>query len=336
MHRVGYFLPEDFQVMAMGTQSVFEIANIVTREKAYEVIDYSLTGGKVRSSLGTTVFTEVANEAALADTWMICGVVAPLDVKHRAEEVEFITHAARTGRRVAGLCTGAFALGDAGLLEGRRVTTHWAFANHLRTRCPGAQVEDDRIFIVDGSIWTSAGLTAAMDLALAMVEKDLGHEVASSVAHVLVMNYRRSGGQSQHSEMLRLGAKSDRIQAALDYARRNLAQALTVDDLARTVHLSPRQFSRVFQMETGRSPKKAIEQLRLEEARNMIERGRYPLEIIARETGFRDRKHLREVFVRGYGIAPQVLRRERRAGSRTTGSTADSTGDTGEHCVVAD
>jgi transcriptional regulator GlxA family with amidase domain len=157
-----------------------------------------------------------------------------------------------------------------------------------------------------------------------MVEKDLGHEVASSVAHVLVMNYRRSGGQSQHSEMLRLGAKSDRIQAALDYARRNLSQALTVDDLARTVHLSPRQFSRVFQMETGRSPKKAIELLRLEEARNMIERGRHSLEIIARETGFRDRKHLREVFVRGYGIAPQALRRERRDNGAGTDRASDS------------
>ena len=320
MHRVGYFLPENYQVMAMGTQSVFEIANIVAREQVYQVIDYSLAGGPVRSSLGTAVLTEKATETTLADTWMICGVVSPLSAPHSQAEMDFIQAAARSSRRLAGLCTGAFALGDAGLLDGRRATTHWAFADALRARYPRAQVEEDRIFIVDGEIWTSAGLTAAMDLSLAMVEKDLGHKIASSVAHALVMHYRRAGGQSQHSEMLHLGAKSNRIQAALDYARKNLAQPITVDDLARTVHLSPRQFSRVFQSETGHSPRKAIEQMRLEEARNMIERGRHSLEIVARETGFRDRKHLREVFVRGYGITPQVLRRERRAPTRRTGS----------------
>jgi transcriptional regulator GlxA family with amidase domain len=313
MHKIGYFLPEGFQVMAMGTQSVFEMANIVAREQAYQVVDYSLAGGKVRSSLGTTVFTEAARDAAVIDTWMICGVVNPLSIDHSPAQTDFIRHVAPAARRLAGLCTGAFALGDAGLLDGRRVTTHWAFANQLRKRYPGAQVEEDRIFIVDGSVWTSAGLTAAMDLSLAMVEKDLGPDVASSVAHVLVMHYRRSGGQSQHSEVLRLGEKSERIRAALDYARRNLSQRLTVDELAQTVHLSPRQFSRVFQLETGHSPRKAIEQMRLEEARNMIERGRHSLEVVARETGFRDRKHLREVFVRGYGITPQVLRRERRS-----------------------
>lgn len=251
---------------------------------------------------------------------MICGVVSPLSAPHSQAEMDFIQAAARSSRRLAGLCTGAFALGDAGLLDGRRATTHWAFADALRARYPRAQVEEDRIFIVDGEIWTSAGLTAAMDLSLAMVEKDLGHKIASSVAHALVMHYRRAGGQSQHSEMLHLGAKSNRIQSALDYARKNLAQPITVDDLARAVHLSPRQFSRVFQSETGHSPRKAIEQMRLEEARNMIERGRHSLEIVARETGFRDRKHLREVFVRGYGITPQVLRRERRAPTRRTGS----------------
>ncbi|SEN04922.1 Transcriptional regulator GlxA family, contains an amidase domain and an AraC-type DNA-binding HTH domain [Luteibacter sp. UNCMF331Sha3.1] len=323
MHRVGYFLPEGFQVMAMGTQSVFEVANLVTREPVYQVTDYSIAGGKVRSSLGTGVYTEAANDAMAADTWMICGVVSPLDWAVPQAGIDFINEAARHARRVAGLCTGAFALGDAGLLRGRRATTHWAFANALRTRYPEARVEEDRIFTVDGSIWTSAGLTAAMDLALAMVENDLGHEVARSVAHALVMHYRRAGGQSQHSEWLRLGPKSDRMHAALDYARRNLAQSLTVDDLARAVHLSPRQFSRVFQAETGHSPRKAVEQLRLEEARNMIERGRHSLEIVARETGFRDRKHLREAFVRGYGITPQVLRRERRGSSFIDPSATD-------------
>jgi transcriptional regulator GlxA family with amidase domain len=145
-----------------------------------------------------------------------------------------------------------------------------------------------------------------------MVENDLGAELARSVAHRLVMHQRRSGGQSQHSELLDLTPKSDRIQSALDYARKNLKQDLTVEELAESVSLSPRQFSRVFTAETGQSPAKAIEGLRLEAARLMIEQSRHPLEVVARETGFRDRRHMREAFMRGFGLPPQAVRREGR------------------------
>jgi transcriptional regulator GlxA family with amidase domain len=182
----------------------------------------------------------------------------------------------------------------------------------MQRRHPDIKVEDDRIYIVDGPIWTSAGMTAGLDLALAMVEKDAGAEIARSVAHKLVMHQRRSGGQSQHSELLDMAPKSDRIQNALDYARKNLNQPLTVDELAGTVHLSPRQFSRVFTAETGLSPAKAVENLRLEAARLMIEQSRHPLDVVARETGFRDRRHMREAFVRGFGVPPQAVRREAR------------------------
>lgn len=147
-------------------------------------------------------------------------------------------------------------------------------------------------------------MTAGLDLALAMVEKDLGTEIARSVAHKLVMHQRCSGGQSQHSEMLKLSPKSDRIQSALDYARRNIHQKLTVEDLAEAVFLSPRQFSRLFRQETGQSPAKAIEALRLEAARVMAEQDRHHLDTIAKETGFRDRRHMREVFLRNYGLPP--------------------------------
>jgi transcriptional regulator GlxA family with amidase domain len=236
----------------------------------------------------------------------------PLSAASSVEELAFIVQAAQHARRIAGLCTGAFMLADAGLLDGRRATTHWAFAKALKSRRPSIQVEPDRIFIIDDSIWTSAGLTAAMDLALGMVEKDLGPELALRVAHGLVMHHRRAGGQSQHSELLKLAPKSDPIQLALEYARQNLSKSISVEDLARVAHLSARQFSRVFHAETGQSPAKAIERLRLEAARTMVERGRHSLEVIARETGFRDRKHLREVFLRGFGITPQDLRRDAR------------------------
>jgi transcriptional regulator GlxA family with amidase domain len=312
MHRIGYFLTDEFQVMAIGTQSVFEFANVVARERVYAVTNYSLSGGDVHASLGISVKTEPIHKSTDADTWMISGIVDPTQRSSTAAELDFVRAASKRSRRTAGLCTGAFVLADAGLLDGKRATTHWAYADALKARCPNAQIESDHIFVVDGGIWTSAGLTAAMDLALGLVEQDLGHEVATKVARVMVMNQRRAGGQSQQSAMLKLAPKSDRIQTALEYARQNLARPLRVEELARAAHLSTRQFLRIFQAETGQSPAKAVKQLRIETARTMIERGRHPLEVIARETGFRDRNHLREVFVSTYGASPQELRREAR------------------------
>jgi transcriptional regulator GlxA family with amidase domain len=312
MHRIGYFLTDGFQVMALGTQSVFEFANVVAKEEIYQITNYSIRGGEVSSSVGATVKTQRASSEALADTWMVSGIANPSARKTSDDELKFVKAAAGGARRTAGLCTGAFVLAQAGLLEGRRVTTHWAYAELLKTQFPNTRVESDHIFINDGSIWTSAGLSAAMDLALGIVEKDLGQAIANKVARVLVMYHRRSGGQSQHSQMLEIAPRSDRIQATLDYARSNLSNALTVENLAKVAHLSERQFSRIFYSETGLSPAKAIEQLRIETARNMVERGHHSLEVIARETGFRDRRHLREVFVRKLGVAPQSLRREAR------------------------
>ena len=231
----------------------------------------------------------------------------------------FLRRTSARARRIAGICTGAFVLAEAGLLAQRRATTHWAFGRDMQRCYPEIRVEDDRIYIVDGPIWTSAGMTAGLDLALAMVEKDLGADAARSVAHKLVMHQRRAGGQSQHSEMLELAPKSDRIQNALNYARQNLGRALSVEDLAEAVHLSPRQFSRVFTHETGQSPAKAIERLRLEGARLMIEQSRHSLDVIAKENGFRDRRHMREAFVRGFGVPPQAMRRDARAEERDTG-----------------
>jgi len=239
------------------------------------------------------------------------GVINPLEAPASAAVAAFLRAASDHSRRIAGICTGAFVLGDAGLLDGKRVTTHWAHAQALEARVPQARVESDRIFITDGAVWTSAGMTAGLDMALGMVEKDLGAEVARAVAHRLVMHHRRSGGQTQHSEMLALSPRSDRIQSALEYTRKNLSRALTVDELADVVHLSPRQLSRLFREETGKLPAKAIEGLRLEAARLMIEQSRLSMDAIAREAGVCDRRHIREVFFRGFGVPPQALRQGR-------------------------
>jgi transcriptional regulator GlxA family with amidase domain len=175
------------------------------------------------------------------------------------------------------------------------------------------KVEEDRIFIIDGPVWTSAGMTAGIDLALAMIEKDLGADVARAVARRLVVYHRRAGGQSQFSALLELEPKSDRIQSALAYAKRNLHKPLTVGQLAAAAHLSPRQFSRAFRAETGQSPAKAVENLRIEAARLIMERSRHPIDVIARQTGFADRDRMRRAFLRAFGQPPQVIRRNARA-----------------------
>jgi transcriptional regulator GlxA family with amidase domain len=313
MHRLGYVLSDGFQLMALSTQAVFEFANLTAGEAFYGVDFYSVEGGEVRSSSGMRVMTKPLASCTQADTWLVAGVIDPTAAPASEAVLKFLRRAERHARRIAGLCTGGFVLAEAGLLDERRATTHWAHARVMQQRHPAIRVEDDRIYIHDGPVWTSAGMSAALDLALAMVEADLGEEIARKVAHQLVMPQRRAGGQSQHSELLELAPKSDRIQQALDYARAHLKQALSVEELAEVAHLSPRQFSRVFTAETGLSPAKAVEGLRLESARLMIEQSRHPLEIVARESGFRDRRHLREVFMRKFGVPPQATRRGARA-----------------------
>ncbi|MCV2510563.1 GlxA family transcriptional regulator [Leclercia pneumoniae] len=308
MHQVGLLISDHFQVMGLSTLSIFEFANQVAGEPFYHCTVYSEHGGAVRSSYGFGVESKALDGEAQIDTWLVAGVLTPAEHPATPGIVTFLqTHAAKA-RRVAGICTGAFVLGQAGLLSSRRATTHWAHAQYLQTLHPTTRVEEDRIYIIDDFIWTSAGLTAGLDMALGMVEKDLGAEVARSVAHLLVMHHRRSGGQTQHSEMLMLSPRSDRLQTALEYARKNLRQPLTIEDMADAVHISARQLSRLFRSETGKTPAKAIEGLRLENARLLIEQSRLSMEVIARESGFRDRRHMREVFIRGYGIPPQSLR----------------------------
>jgi transcriptional regulator GlxA family with amidase domain len=183
----------------------------------------------------------------------------------------------------------------------------------MQKQYPRVKVEEDRIFIRDDSVWTSAGMTAGIDLALALVEADLGADMARSIARKMVVYHRRAGGQSQFSALLELAPKSDRIQKALAFARDNLQKPLTVNDLADAANLSPRQFSRAFHAETGQSPAKAVEHLRLEAARLMMEQSRHPIDTVAQQTGFADRDRMRRAFLRAYGQPPQVIRRNVRA-----------------------
>lgn len=306
MLRIGFVLPPRFQMMSFAALSAFELANVSAGETLYDIHLLSETGGAIPSSLGMAVETRPFADEAF-DTLLVGGLLKP--ETSSARMIEFLRGAQARSRRMAAICTGAFIFAEAGLLDGRRATTHWAFARDLKARFPKVKVEEDRIFIIDGAVWTSAGMSAGIDLALGMVEKDFGAELARSVAQKLVVYHRRAGGQSQHSALLDMDAKSDRIQNALTYAKGNLRNPLTVEELADVAHLSPRQFSRAFRAETGQSPAKAVEHLRLEAARLMMEQSRHPIDVVATETGFADRERMRRAFLRAFGQPPQAIRR---------------------------
>jgi transcriptional regulator GlxA family with amidase domain len=310
MPRVAIVLQPGFQMMCFAAISAFEIANFASREALYELTILSESGGPVASSLGPALETSPLDDAEY-DTVIVGGLLVPTQTPSAI--IRFMVEAEKRCRRVASICTGAFALAEAGLLDGRRVTTHWFYARELQTRFPRAKVDEDRIFIIDGRVWTSAGMTAGVDLALGMIEEDYGLELARLVAQNLVLYHRRAGGQLQHSNLLLLEPKSDRVQTALTYATQNLRSKLTVEQLAGVANLSPRQFSRAFRAETGQSPARAIEKLRLEAARLMLEEGRHPLDTVAAETGFGGRERLRRAFLRAGGRPPQLIRRTARA-----------------------
>jgi transcriptional regulator GlxA family with amidase domain len=309
MQRVGFVVFPGFQAMSLAAASAFEFANITMERAVYEVGYYSEAGGAVAGSFGMTIQSRPFDRQPFDTLLVTGGVDAPVSTPGL---LDFVRAAPASSRRVGAICTGAFLLAEAGLLDGRRATTHWLLARQLQQRFAKVKVEEDRIFITDGPIWTSAGMSAGIDLALAMVEKDLGAEVAHKVARKLVLYHRRAGGQSQFSALLELEPKSDRIQNALTYAKSHLRSALSVEELAEAANLSPRQFSRAFRAETGQSPAKAVENLRLEAARLMMEQTRHPIEVVARETGFADRERMRRAFLRAFGQPPQAMRRQLR------------------------
>jgi transcriptional regulator GlxA family with amidase domain len=310
MQQIGFVVSPHYQVMNLAPLAAFEFANRELGVPAYAVRLLSESGGPVLSSIGIPVETQPFDDAEI-DTLIVSGGTA---IEPSTPGVRrFLQQASTRTRRLASICTGAFILAEAGLLDGRRATTHWVYARSLQAQYPKVKMDEDRIYVVDGPIWTSAGMSAGIDLALAMVEQDHGAATANAVARKLVLYHRRAGGQSQFSALLELEPKSDRVQSVLAYAKRNLEQSLSVKELAAVAHLSPRQFSRAFQAETGQSPAKAVENLRLEAARMQIEQSRHSIDAVAQQTGFGDPDRMRRAFLRAFGQPPQVIRRNARA-----------------------
>jgi transcriptional regulator GlxA family with amidase domain len=217
---------------------------------------------------------------------------------------------ARASRRVVSVCGGTFILAAAGLLDGLRVTTHWRYCDDLARKYPGLTVEPDQIFVRDGSTYTSAGVTAGMDLALALVEEDLGRALALTVARDLVMFVRRSGGQTQYSTALESQqAERDSLRDLLAWAVDHLEQDLSVEAMARKAHMSPRNFSRVFGREVGETPARHVERLRVDAARQQLEESESDYGDVARRCGFGSVNSMRRSFLRVLKVTPSDYRK---------------------------
>jgi transcriptional regulator GlxA family with amidase domain len=311
-HAVAFFLFPGFHVLDLAALTIFDVANKQPGGPFYELKILSLEGGVIRSSAGAIIESRPYRDTEPAsDTVLVsgCGDMAPIE----AGILAMLRHATAGARRIGTLCHGARLLAAAGVLDGRHVAIHATRAQELQQGFPGLKVEADRIYLRDGHVWSSAGMAASIDMALAMVEEDLGLAAALAVARHLMMVHWRGEAHAQSSSLLQMAPESSRIRMALAYARQNLRKPLSIDELADHVNMSRRHFTRSFRAETGQSPARAIEIMRAEVARMLLESSALPLDALAREAGFSTSEQMREALARVYGETPQALRRGMRA-----------------------
>jgi transcriptional regulator GlxA family with amidase domain len=311
--RVVFVVFDGFQPLDLvGPHEVFHHAGVVSPGDGYRCEIAAVEAGPVRGSSGLPVHAghAVADlDPAGIDTLVAVGGSGVDTARHDAALVAWVAAAGRTARRVTSVCSGVFLLGAAGLLGGRRVTTHWSRADQLACEHPEAIVDCDPIFVRDGPVWTSAGVTAGMDLALALVNQDLGREVAHAVACALVLHLRRPGNQSQFSVPLSSAQpSSDPIRAAVAAVHADPGAAHRVAQLAAHARLSPRHLQRRFTAEVGVPPASYVERVRIEAARRALVDGEDPVEVIAARCGFGTAETLRRAFHRHLGIPPSEYR----------------------------
>ncbi|THD50795.1 GlxA family transcriptional regulator [Phenylobacterium sp.] len=310
--QIAFVVFPDFQILdATGPIAAFEIAGRIAPGK-YSLTVLAAQGGEVASSSGVRLVAQPLDEADY-DTVVVAGGNGSRNYAGLEETVGWLRGRAGDVRRVASVCSGAYLLAEAGLLDGRRATTHWSRSDHFARRYPQVRLEPDRIFVREGDVWTSAGITAGIDLSLALIEDDLGADTAKQTAQQLVVHQRRPGGQSQFSALLEMGGPNGRFADLMEWIRERLAEPLHVERLADRAAMSPRHFARAFAAETGVTPAKAVERLRLEAARVRVEAGHESIDRVALAAGFGDPERMRRAFLRAFGQPPQALRRAAKA-----------------------
>ncbi|MFL6721675.1 MAG: GlxA family transcriptional regulator [Sphingomonas sp.] len=288
----------------------FYAASYLHPERAYRVITASVDGRGFRSEVGLHVMPECQLDSIQAiDTLIIPGGAGLRNPAVAAPIVEWIRRNHQRIRRIASICTGAFALAGTGLLDGKRATTHWRFANELKALYPNIEWDSDAIFVRDGKYYTSAGVTAGIDLALALIEEDLGSGVALDVARELVVYVRRPGGQRQYSEPLRFQAASaPKLRDLVDFIQGSLGEDLSVERLAAKGNLSVRQFTRLFRQSLDMPPAEFVERARLSEAVRRLAESAVSIDRLAQSVGYRSADAFSRAFTRRFGIAPSAYR----------------------------
>lgn len=297
----------------IGPLDVFHEAQRLLGRPVYQLDIVALAPGPVSGSSGVQLLpgSTINEEQAPIDTLLVAGS-PEIDcaLAEHPHAVQWLQQQARKVRRLGSVCTGTFALATAGLLDGHKATTHWNSTAQLATNYPCIEVVPDSIYVKDGSLYTSAGVTAGMDLALALVEEDLGRELALRVARELVMFFKRPGGQSQFSTHLS-AQMSERslIRDIQVWVVDHLGDELSLERLALLANMSPRNFSRIFKKETQTTPAAFVEGARIEAARRMLEDSALPLKRVADNCGFGDMNNLRRAFLRRLGVSPSDYRR---------------------------
>ncbi|WP_227025989.1 GlxA family transcriptional regulator [Streptomyces fodineus] len=312
--RVVFLIYPQFQVLDLtGPYEVFGQADRwVPEGEGYDVEIVADRPGAVRAWHGIDVVAGrgIQQCEGPLDTLVVVGGPGDREAADDEELVRWLKAAAGRARRVASVCTGAFLLARAGLLDGRRAVTHWACCERLAREHPDVTVAPDQIFVHDGAVWTSAGITAGMDLALAMVEEDHGPEVSRAVARTLVMFVQRPGGQAQFSTQLAAQRPTRKpLRDVQAWVADHLADDLTVRVLAERAGMSERNFTRVFRAETGRTPAAYVETVRVEAARALLETTDTTVEAIARVCGFGSAETLHRRFKQTLGVTPGQYRR---------------------------
>jgi transcriptional regulator GlxA family with amidase domain len=296
-----------------GPVQVFASANDCVAEAGgappYRLRLVAQDGGGVTATAGVGLAAgRLSRRGAALDTLIVAGGPGVDAAAANPVLLDWLRQRATQARRVASVCTGAFLLAAAGILDGRRATTHWKYSASLARRFPAVRVEPDPIFLRDGSVWTSAGVTAGIDLALALVEEDLGRSVALAVARYLVVFLKRPGGQAQFSAALALQVTDDRFGALHDWINGHLAGDLSLSVLAEQAGMSERSFSRHYAQATGQTPARAIERLRVEAGRRLLSESRTPVKRIAQRCGFGSEETMRRSFLRLLAVTPQDYR----------------------------
>lgn len=309
--RIGFFVYPEFSALDLfGPYEAFALAVMPDGSQAYEPVIFSAGLNPIRSESGVYVQPkETTQSLGPVDTILVPGGKGLRVTSTQQLVSSWLAHHAPGTRRVATVCTGIYGLAPTGLLDGRRVTTHWAHAADFSKLFPNLTVVEDQLFIQDGPYFTSAGITAGIDLALAMIEQDFGHQCSLAVARELVVYVRRAGNQSQFSEFLKVQAQAEGpCQGIVDWILANLKSDLTLESIAQHASLSSRQISRLFIENFRLSPVKFVEHMRLDEARAMLANYGASINLISASVGFKNPDSFRRSFSRKYGISPSLYR----------------------------